>query len=83
MQLKPIPRPTPTKVATAHSSTVDLTRFQRFIRRMEGAGPKVILDRIKEDWSETAGEEADEEVSLALALAHSWKISAYHLLAGS
>ncbi|KAL7772099.1 hypothetical protein CFE70_002052 [Pyrenophora teres f. teres 0-1] len=61
MQLMPTPRTTPAKVATAHSSTIELTRFQRFIRRMEGAGPKVILDRIKEDWNEMASEEADEE----------------------
>jgi len=81
MQLNSAPRPTPTKVATAHSSTIELTRFQRFIRRMEGAGPKVILDRIKEDWNETTSEEADEEVCLACS--QPWKMSAHHLLAGS
>jgi hypothetical protein len=50
------------KVAVAHSSTIELTRFQRFIRRMEGAGPKVILDRLKEDWQENTGGEVDDEV---------------------
>jgi hypothetical protein len=55
-------------VAIAHSSTVELTRFQRFIRRMEGAGPKVILDRLKEDWQEATEVEVDEEVSLASSL---------------
>jgi hypothetical protein len=30
---------------------------------MEGAGPKVILDRLKEDWQETTEAEVDEEVS--------------------
>jgi len=81
MQLNSTPRPTPTKIATAHSSTIELTRFQRFIRRMEGAGPKVILDRIKEDWNETTSEEADEEVCLARS--QPWNMSAHHLLAGS
>jgi hypothetical protein len=60
MQIQP--RPTSKKVAVAHSSTIELTRFQRFIRRMEGAGPKVILDRLKEDWQESTHGEVDEEV---------------------
>ena len=55
-------RPTPKKVAVAHSTTPELTRFQRFIRRMEGAGPKVILDRLKEDWQWSTGDDVDEEV---------------------
>jgi hypothetical protein len=58
MQMQMQSRPTPNKIAVAHS----ITRFQRFIRRMEGAGPKVILDRLKEDWQETMGEEVDDEV---------------------
>tara|TARA_R110002003_G_scaffold269_2_gene17947 strand:+ start:5657 stop:5908 length:252 start_codon:yes stop_codon:yes gene_type:complete len=29
--------------AAAHHSTFELTRFQRFIRRMESAGPKTII----------------------------------------
>jgi hypothetical protein len=55
-------RPTPKKVAVAHNTTPDLSRFQRFIRRMEGAGPKVILDRLKEDWQWSTGGDVDEEV---------------------
>jgi hypothetical protein len=55
-------RPTPKKVAAAHGTTSDLTRFQRFIRTMEGAGPKAILDRLKEDWQLSTGEGVDEEV---------------------
>ena len=39
-----------------------LTRFQRFIRRMESAGPKVVLDRLKEDWQEATSDGVDEEV---------------------
>jgi hypothetical protein len=64
MQMQMQPRSTPNKVAVAHSSTIELTRFQRFIRRMEGAGPKVILDRLKEDWQETTGDEMNDEVCL-------------------
>jgi len=55
------PKPAAGEVAVAHSSTMELTRFQRFIRRMESAGPRVVLDRLKEEWQ--AGEEMDEEVS--------------------
>lgn len=52
------------KTAVAHSSTVESSRFLRFIRRMESAGPKIVLDRLKEEWQEIAGEEVDEEVSI-------------------
>ncbi|RMZ69042.1 hypothetical protein GMOD_00002948 [Pyrenophora seminiperda CCB06] len=76
MQLKPALRPTPTKIATAHSSTMELNRFQRFIRRMESAGPKVILDRIKEDWNESTSEEADEELALEKQL---WLLTGFHM----
>ncbi|KAG9387712.1 hypothetical protein A1F94_000604 [Pyrenophora tritici-repentis] len=76
MQLMPTPRTTPAKVATAHSSTMELSRFQRFIRRMEGAGPKVILDRIKEDWNQVASEEADEELALEKQL---WLLTGFHM----
>lgn len=62
MQLPP--KPVTPKVAVAHSSTVELTRFQRFIRRMENAGPKIVLDRLKEEWQDPDGEDPDEEVCL-------------------
>jgi hypothetical protein len=58
------PKRVANKAAIAHSSTNDLTRFQRFIRRMEGAGPKIVLDRLKEDWQESLGDELDDEVGL-------------------
>jgi hypothetical protein len=57
------PKPFVNKVAVAHSSTLELCRFQRFIRRMESAGPKIVLDRLKEEWEESPGEDADDEVS--------------------
>jgi hypothetical protein len=56
------PKPVANKVATAHSSTLELTRFQRFIRRMESAGPRIVLDRLKEDWQDAPGEDLDEQV---------------------
>lgn len=64
MQLAPIP--VVNKVAVAHSSTMELTRFQRFIRRMERAGSKTILERLQEDWQEASGEEPDEQVSFKI-----------------
>jgi hypothetical protein len=57
------PKPFVNKVAVAHSSTLELSRFQHFIRRMENAGPKIVLDRLKEEWQEAPGEEADDQVS--------------------
>lgn len=64
MQLAPIP--VVNKVAVAHSSTMELTRFQRFIRRMERAGSRTILERLREDWQEASGEEPDEQVSFKI-----------------
>ena len=51
-------------IAVAHNSLLELTRYQRFIRRMESAGPKVILDRLKEEWIETSDDETNEELHL-------------------
>lgn len=62
------PKPGHNKVAMAHSSTMRLTRFQRFIRRMENAGPKIVLDRLQEDWEEPLDEERDEEVKSTLSI---------------
>jgi hypothetical protein len=73
------PKSVASAVAVAHSSTLELTRFQRFIRRMESAGPRIVLDRLQENWQEPPGEEADEQVSLMRPsppdtnwLLHSW-----------
>lgn len=57
-------KPATNKNAVAYSSTVEPNRFQRFIRRIENAGPKIVLDRITEDWYGLPDEEFDEEVSL-------------------
>lgn len=49
-------------LSSPNSEAIPLSRFQRFIRRMESAGPKVVLDRLKEDWQETTSDGVDEEV---------------------
>jgi hypothetical protein len=38
------------------------TRFGRFLHRMENAGPKIVLDRLKETWQNPPGEDADEDM---------------------
>ncbi|KAF2686530.1 hypothetical protein K458DRAFT_362655 [Lentithecium fluviatile CBS 122367] len=53
-----------------------MTRFQRFIRRMESAGPRVILDRLKEEWHDPIDEEANEELLLEKQL---WVLTAFQL----
>jgi hypothetical protein len=63
-------------IAVTHSSTIELTRFQRFIRRMESAGPKVILDRVKEEWHNPVDDEAGEELVLEKQL---WVMTAFQL----
>lgn len=63
-------------IAVAHSSLLELTRFQRFIRRMESAGPKIILDRLKEEWHDPADEEAYHELTLEKQL---WVLTAFQL----
>lgn len=57
------PKPASPKVVVAPSSNkIELTRFQRFIRRMDSAGPKIVLERLKEEWQEPVSEDVDEEV---------------------
>jgi hypothetical protein len=53
-----------------------MTRFQRFIRRMESAGPRVICDRLKEEWHDPVDEEANEELLLEKQL---WVLTAFQL----
>ncbi|KAI4924601.1 hypothetical protein J4E85_007717 [Alternaria conjuncta] len=69
-------RLTPKKVAVAQNTTPDLGRFTRFIRRMEGAGPKVILDRLKEDWQWSTGGDVDEELVLEKQL---WLLTGFQM----
>ncbi|KAF2120538.1 hypothetical protein BDV96DRAFT_671612 [Lophiotrema nucula] len=72
-QLPPIPDE---DIGIGHSSTVELTRFQKFIRRMESAGPKIILDRMKEEWNEPIDDDEDEELTLEKQL---WVLTAFQL----
>jgi len=44
---------------------------------MENAGPKIILDRLREEWHDV-GEEADDELKLEKQL---WVLTALHLQA--
>jgi hypothetical protein len=57
------PKPTSRPATAVRSSTTELTHFQRFIRRMENAGPKIILDRLTEDWQAHPHEGTEEEVN--------------------
>ncbi|KAH3918503.1 hypothetical protein HBI56_134430 [Parastagonospora nodorum] len=70
------PRSTSNKVAVAHSSTLELTRFQKFIRRMESAGPQIVLDRLKEEWQVNPGEEVDEQLALEKQL---WLLTGFQM----
>jgi len=63
-------------IAVAHNSLLEMTRFQRFIRRMESAGPRVILDRLKEEWHDAVDDEANEELLLEKQL---WVLTAFQL----
>lgn len=42
------------KAASAGNNTVVRTRFQRFIQRLENAGPQLVLDRLRESLQEPA-----------------------------
>jgi hypothetical protein len=64
------------ETAASQSGPVELTRFQRFIRRMESAGPKIILERLKEEWTNPVDEEAGEEMLLEKQL---WVLTAFQL----
>ncbi|KAF1915042.1 hypothetical protein BDU57DRAFT_595683 [Ampelomyces quisqualis] len=70
------PKPVINNFATAHSSTLEQTRFQLFIRRMESAGPKIVLDRLKEDWQDSPGEEWDEQLALEKQL---WLLTGFQM----
>lgn len=54
----------------------DASHFQRFVRRMEGAGPRLILERLKEEWDEPANLAMSQELHLEK---HLWALTALHL----
>jgi hypothetical protein len=43
---------------------IDPMHFQRFIRRMEGAGPKILLNRLKEEWDDSVDDSTMAELAL-------------------
>lgn len=76
-ELVPLPPiPVQTDRHAVQEAPGELTRFQRFIRRMESAGPKIILDRLKEEWSNPVDEKMCDEMELEKQL---WVLTAYQL----
>lgn len=70
------PLPQEDETAAIQDGPMELTRFQRFIRRMESAGPKIILDRLKEEWHNPVDPDACEEMMLEKQL---WVLTAFQL----
>jgi hypothetical protein len=68
--------PRSTKVAVTQSSTFVRTRFQRFIQRMESAGPQLVLDRLKETLQESANQDSEE----GLLEQQLWLLTGFQLL---
>ncbi|QDS77075.1 hypothetical protein FKW77_007287 [Venturia effusa] len=56
----------------------DASHFQRFVRRMEGAGPRIILERLKEEWDDPADHAMSQELHLEK---HLWALTALHIKA--
>lgn len=53
------------------------SHFQRFVRRMESAGPRIIFERLKEEWETPPSDRAmDDELSLEK---HLWALTALQL----
>ncbi|KAF2088025.1 hypothetical protein K490DRAFT_65305 [Saccharata proteae CBS 121410] len=56
----------------------ELTEFQRFIRRMESAGPRIILGRLKEETPDDAAVDSDALQEMELER-HLWVLTALQL----
>ena len=52
------------------------THFQRFVRRMESAGPRIILERLKEEWDAPGDRAMSDELQLEK---HLWALTAIQL----
>lgn len=52
------------------------SHFQRFVRRMESAGPQIILERLKEEWDLPGDRAMSDELQLEK---HLWALTALHL----
>lgn len=51
-----------TKTTATQDNAFARTRFQRFIRRLDCAGPQVVLNRLKESLQEPANQDLEEEL---------------------
>jgi hypothetical protein len=80
MQLNVQSQPSGSILSSPNSSPMQLTRFQRFIRRMESAGPKVILDRLKEDWQEATSDGVDEEACCDVLMSRMVPLTLHQLI---
>jgi hypothetical protein len=68
----------PDKLDHRRSHADMMSHFQRFVRRMEGAGPRIILERLKEEWDEPVDRGMSDELQLEK---HLWALTALQLRA--
>ena len=73
--LEPTFRPKKRDPSRQRAPPVELQLLQRNIRRMEAASPKIILERLKEEWVEVADASVYRELELEKQL---WMLSALH-----
>ena len=69
--------PKPVGIKRQISPVLEVTHLQRSIRRMEAASPKIILERLKEEWMEVADASVYRELELEKQL---WMLSALRSL---
>jgi hypothetical protein len=72
------PDASPDKIDHQRSDADMMTHFQRFVRRMEGAGPRIILERLKEEWDEPTDRAMSDELQLEK---HLWALTALQMRA--
>lgn len=73
IRLVSTPKPVEISRQKSKSPIVEVTHLQRSIRRMEAASPKIILERLKEEWIEVADASIYRELELEKQL---WMLSA-------
>jgi hypothetical protein len=72
------PGSSPETASHRKSHTEMMSHFQRFVRRMEGAGPRIIMERLKEEWDEPSDRSMSDELQLEK---HLWALTALQLRA--
>jgi len=75
--LVPHLRPSSGQKPKSKSPTQEMTHLQRRIRRMEAASAKIVLERLKEEWTEMADASVYRELELEKQL---WMLSALRSL---